>query len=104
MNEYLVISCELTRLFLGKEKGSSSFCQLFHMKPFVSFLISLIVVRMEESRCTVKIVTVKLTGKRPLERLLGRWEDNIRMDMKEIGINTSKWVDSAQDMAYRKSM
>ena len=26
-----------------------------------------------------------------------RWEDNIRVDLKEIGINTRNWVDSAQD-------
>ena len=25
-----------------------------------------------------------------------RWEDNIRMDPKEIGVNTRKWIDSAQ--------
>ena len=28
------------------------------------------------------------------------WEDNIKMDFKEIGINTSNWVDSAQDRDY----
>jgi hypothetical protein len=33
-------------------------------------------------------------GKRPLGRPRHRWEDNIRMDLKEIGIN---WVFSAQD-------
>ena len=26
-----------------------------------------------------------------------RWEDNIRMDLKEIDVNTRNWVDSAQD-------
>ena len=29
-----------------------------------------------------------------------RWEDNIRMDLKEIGIDTSDWDDSAQDRDY----
>ena len=29
-----------------------------------------------------------------------RWEDNIRMDLKEIGINAGNWVDSAQDRNY----
>ena len=28
-----------------------------------------------------------------------RWEDNIRMDLKEIGINTRNWLDSAQERA-----
>ena len=29
---------------------------------------------------------------------------NIRMDLKEIGINTRNWVDSAQDRNYWKSL
>ena len=40
-----------------------------------------------------------LTGK-PLGRHRRRWEDNIRMDLDEIGINAGKWVDSAQDRNY----
>ena len=39
-------------------------------------------------------------GKWPLERPKCRWEDNIRMDLKEIGMNTSNWVDSAQNRDY----
>jgi hypothetical protein len=29
-----------------------------------------------------------------------RWEDNIRMDLKEIGVYTRNWVDSTQDRDY----
>ena len=29
-----------------------------------------------------------------------RWEDNIRMDVEEIGFNSGNWVDSAQDRNY----
>ena len=29
-----------------------------------------------------------------------RWEDNIRMDPKEIGISARNWVDSAQDRDF----
>ena len=42
----------------------------------------------------------KPTGKRPLARPRRRWEDNIRMDLEEIGINPGNWVDSAQDRNY----
>ena len=52
---------------------------------------------MEGSRCAFKILTSKLTGKRPLGRPRCRWGDNIRMDLEEIGINVGNWVDSAQD-------
>ena len=43
---------------------------------------------------------LSLTGKRPLGSPKHRWEDNIRMDLKEIGINTRNWVDSAQNREY----
>ena len=46
------------------------------------------VARREEGRCAFQILTGKRTGKRPLGRPRHRWEDNIRMDLKEIGINT----------------
>ena len=43
-----------------------------------------------------KILTGRPTGKRSLGRPMRRWEDNIRMDLKEKIINTTNWVDSAQ--------
>jgi hypothetical protein len=42
---------------------------------------------MEEGRSAFNIFTSKPIGKRPLGRPRHRWEDNIRMDLKEIGIN-----------------
>ena len=55
---------------------------------------------MEESRSAFKILTGTPTGKRPLGRPRRRWEDKIRIGLKEIGINTRKWVDSTQDRNY----
>ena len=46
------------------------------------------VARMEEGRSAFKILTGTPAGKRHLERPRCRWEDNIRMDLKEIGINS----------------
>ena len=56
--------------------------------------------RMEEGRSAFKILTGKPTGKRPLGRPRRRWEDNIRMDLEEKGINAGNWVDSAQERNY----
>ena len=39
---------------------------------------------MEEGRSAFKILTGKPIGKRPLGRPWRRWEDNIRMEIKEI--------------------
>ena len=55
---------------------------------------------MEEGRSAFKILTFKRTGKRPLGRPRSRWKDNIRMDLKEIGVNTRNLVDSAQNRDY----
>jgi hypothetical protein len=36
-------------------------------------------------------------GKRPLRRPRRRWEDNIKMDLREIGIDGANWIRLAQD-------
>ena len=50
---------------------------------------------MEESRSAFKILTGKPTGKGPLGRPSCKWEDDIRIDLEEIGINAGNWVNSA---------
>ena len=42
---------------------------------------------MKVSRSALKILTGKPIGKRPLLRPMRRWEDNIRIDFKDIGVN-----------------
>ena len=62
-------------------------------------------VAIEESRKDFfKTITRKPTGKRVLERPRSRWEDEIRMYFKEIGINTRNWVDTAQDRHYWRAL
>ena len=55
---------------------------------------------MEECRNVFKILTAKPAGKRYSGSLRRRWDDNIRKDNKEIGINSRNWVDSTQDRDY----
>jgi len=43
------------------------------------------------------VVLVKLEAKRPLGRLWHRWEDNIKMDLQEVGCRGMDWIDLAQD-------
>ena len=62
------------------------------------------IAKMEEDRSAFKSLAGKPTGKRLLGRPRRRWEDNIRMDIKEIGINTRNWIDSAQDRIYWKAL
>jgi hypothetical protein len=53
-----------------------------------------------EGRRAFKFLTDKPTGKRSLGRPRRRWEDNIRMDLKEISISTRNWANSAKDRDY----
>ena len=56
---------------------------------------------MEEGRSAFNTLTGKPTGKKkPLGRPTRRWEDNVIMNLKEIGINAGNWVDSAQYRDY----
>ena len=55
---------------------------------------------MDEGRSALKILTGKPIGKRLLGRPRRRWEDNIRMDIEQTGIDAGNWVDSTQDRNY----
>jgi hypothetical protein len=52
---------------------------------------------MGKMRNVYKISVGKPEGKRPLGRCRSRWEDNIRVDLKEIGWDCLDWMHLAQD-------
>ena len=58
------------------------------------------VARMGKRRSVFIILTGKSTGKRRLGRPRCRWEDNIRMDLKEISVNTMNSFDLGQERDY----
>ena len=63
------------------------------------------VARMEEGRSAFEnFLTSTPTRKRPLGRPRRKWEDNIRMHLKEIGIKTRNWAYSAQDRDHWRSL
>jgi hypothetical protein len=45
------------------------------------------VANMGEGRGIYRILVGRPKGKKPLERPMRRWEDNIKMDLREIGID-----------------
>jgi hypothetical protein len=52
---------------------------------------------MGEMRNAYKILVGKPEGKRPLGRLRRRWEDNIGIDLREVGWEGVDWICLAQD-------
>jgi hypothetical protein len=56
------------------------------------------VARMGKGRRGVyRILVGRPEGKRPLGRPRRRWEDNIKLDLREIGIDGANWIRLAQD-------
>ena len=52
---------------------------------------------MGEDRGVHRVLVGKPEGKRPLGRPRHRWEDNIKMDVQEVGGGRGDWMELAQD-------
>jgi len=55
------------------------------------------VARMGERRSLYRVLVGKPEGKRPIGRSKHRWEDNIKMDLQEVGCGGMEWIELAQD-------
>jgi hypothetical protein len=55
------------------------------------------VARMGERRSVYRVLVGRPKGKRPLGRPRCRWEDSIKMDFREIGIDGANWIRLARD-------
>ena len=53
--------------------------------------------RMGEERGVHRVLVGKPEGKRPRGRPRCRWEDNIKMDLQEVGGDGGDWMELAQD-------
>ena len=105
----------LRRIFVPKRYENGEWRRLHNEEPHSSPNIVVVIksrglrwaghiARMGEDRSTFNIFTSKPTGKRRLGRPMRRREDNIRMDLKEIGINTRNLDDLTQDMDYWRAL
>jgi hypothetical protein len=52
---------------------------------------------MGEGRGVYRVLVGRPEGKRPPERPRCGWEDNINMDLREIGIDEENWIRLTQD-------
>jgi hypothetical protein len=59
---------------------------------------------MGEVRGAYNILVGRPEGRRPLERPRRRWEDNIEMDLREIGFRDVDWIHWAQDRDRRRAL
>jgi hypothetical protein len=61
------------------------------------------VARTGAERGVYRVLVARPEGKRPLGRPRCRWEDNIKMDFREIGIDRANWVRLARDKVQWRS-
>jgi hypothetical protein len=59
---------------------------------------------MGEERKVYTVLVRKPEGKRPLGRPSHRWEDGIRMDLREIGWESVEWIQLAQDRGRLRAL
>jgi hypothetical protein len=52
---------------------------------------------MGEGRDVYRVLVGKPEGKGPLERTRRRWDDDIKMDLQEVGFGSMDWIELAQD-------
>jgi hypothetical protein len=52
---------------------------------------------MGEGRGVYRVLVGKFEGERPLGRPRRRWEDNVRMDLQEVGCGCCDWIGLSQD-------
>jgi hypothetical protein len=55
------------------------------------------VARMGEGRGAYRVLVGRPEGRRPVGRPRRRWENNIKMDLQEVGWGGIDWIDMAQD-------
>ena len=55
------------------------------------------IAHLEQSRNAYRVLVGKPEGKIPLGRPRHRWEDNIKMDLREVGWDPGEWIDLAED-------
>ena len=52
---------------------------------------------MGDRRGVFRVLVRKPEGKRPFGRDRRRWEDNIKMDLQDVGCGVMEWIELAQD-------
>jgi hypothetical protein len=88
----LVVAKGRERLAVIKQAAQKFDAERFNLKKWAGH-----VARMGEGRGAYRILVRRPEGRRPLERPRRRWEDNIKMDLQEVGWRGMDWIVMAED-------
>jgi hypothetical protein len=93
----MVFEERVLRKICGPKREEDESWRKLHYDELQSLYSSPNIVRVIKSRRMKWVRHVECTeGRRPLGRLRCRWEDNIKMDFREVGINGVNWIQLAQ--------
>ena len=62
------------------------------------------VARLQEGECAYRVLVGKLEGKRPLGRSRLRFEDNNKVDLREVGCGGMNWIDPVRNRDRRRAL
>ena len=84
---------------LRNEELNDLYCSpnIFRLIKSIRIIWAGHVARMGERRGVYRVLVGKPEGKRPLGRPRRRWEDNIKMDLQEVGCGGMDWIQLIQD-------
>jgi hypothetical protein len=106
------IHCEVRRIFVPKRDEVTGEWRKLHNEELNDLYSSPTIVRviksrrmrlaghvarMGEKRGVYRVLMGKPAGKRPMGRPRRRWDDNIKMDLQEVGCGGMDWIELAQD-------
>jgi hypothetical protein len=112
MNKDRIFEKRVLRRIFGPKRGEDGSWRKLHNDELHDLYSSLNIVRLiksrrmrwaghvartGEGRGVYRVLVGRPEGKRPLERPRRRWENNIKMDLGEIGIDGENWIRLAQD-------
>jgi hypothetical protein len=93
------------RNIFGPKRGEDRSWRKLHNNEFIDLYSRRMrwaghVARMEEGSGVYRVLVGRPECKKPLGRTRHRWEDNIKMILKEKGIDEANWIRLAQDMVW----
>jgi hypothetical protein len=83
--------------FTAEIKRNYFILQISVRERILAFVVGCTVARMEEGRGVYRVLVGKPERKRPTGRPRRRWEDNISMDLQEVGCGGMDWIELAED-------
>ena len=94
-----LISCNLLFILITNVSYQSKDIQM-GTEVLLEIVFKCMICRSCSQNGKLKILTDKPIGKRRLGTPRRRWEDNVRVDLKEIDVSTRNCIDSVQDRDY----